>query len=36
MTRGITPYSDISLEHMKDFLHEGQRLKKPKYCPETV
>lgn len=36
MTRGLTPYPDIQNSSLLPYLKEGQRMKKPKQCPEPV
>lgn len=36
MTRGVTPYSEVPVSETRNFLTTGNRLKKPKYCPDNV
>lgn len=36
MTRGVTPYPDVEACDVKSYLKEGNRMKKPKRCPEHV
>jgi len=36
LTRGVTPYPDVEVSGIVEYLKEGNRLKKPKQCPEDV
>ncbi|WAR26141.1 MET-like protein [Mya arenaria] len=36
LTRGVTPYPDVENSSILEHVKEGNRLKKPKQCPEDV
>ena len=36
MTRGVTPYPDVDIFDVRNYLAAGRRLRKPKYCPENM
>ncbi|ESO08582.1 hypothetical protein HELRODRAFT_110137 [Helobdella robusta] len=36
MTRGVTPYPDVEVFEIRDYLASGRRLRRPKFCPENV
>lgn len=36
MSRGLTPYPDVDALHTRDYLVKGQRLHKPRFCPDSV
>lgn len=36
MTRCMTPYPDVDVFDIRNYLASGQRLRQPKYCPDSI
>jgi hypothetical protein len=36
LTRGVTPYPDVDNSDVPKHVKDGNRMKKPKQCPEDV
>lgn len=36
LTRGVTPYPDVSNSDLPGYLETGNRMKKPRQCPENI
>lgn len=36
MMRGVTPYPDVDVFDVRNYLSGGRRMRKPKYCPDNM
>ena len=36
LTRGVTPYPDVDNSDLPGYLETGNRMKKPRQCPENM